>query len=64
MITCRPSVDRRPSKPLNDFSSESPGPIFFKLPVEPSVKKGLKICTNGHGPLIKMAAMAIYGKNT
>ena len=51
------------STPLNDFSSETPGPIFFKLHVEPSVKGGLKICSNGHRPLIKMATMHIYGKN-
>ena len=56
-----PSVVR-PSTYLNDFSSETSGPIFFKLHVEPSVKGGLKICSNGHGPLIKMAAMPIYGK--
>ena len=29
--------------------------------MEPSVKRGLKISSNGHGPLIKMAAMPIYG---
>ena len=49
---------------LSDFSSVTPGPIFFKLHVEPSVKGGLKICSNGCGLLIKMAAMPIYGKNT
>ena len=59
----RPSV-RRPSTHKNDFSSETPGPIFFKLHMEPSVKGGLKICTNGHGPLITMAAMPIYSENT
>ena len=58
-----PSVVRPSSTHLNDFSSETPGPIFFKLHVEPSVKYGLKICTNGHSPLIKMAAMPIYSKN-
>ena len=42
----------------------TPEPIFFKLRVEPSVKVGLKIYTNDHGLLIKMAAMPIYGKNT
>ena len=42
-----PSV--HPPTPLNDFSSETAGPIFFKLHVESSVKGGLKICTNGHG---------------
>ena len=45
----------RPSTPLNDFS-ETPGPIFFQLHVELSVTVGLKICTNGHSPLIKMAS--------
>ena len=36
--------------------------------MEPSVKGGgeggggLKTCTNGHGPLIKMASAPIYGK--
>ena len=39
-------------------------PIFFKLHVGPSFKGGLKICTNGYGPLSKMAAMPIYGKNS
>ena len=49
------------STPLNNFSFEIPGPIFFTH-VEPAVKGGLKIYTNGHSPLIKMAAMPIYGK--
>ena len=43
---------------------EMPGPIFFKRHVEPSVKGGLKIYTNGHGSLSKMAAMPIMVKNT
>ena len=59
----RPSVCR-PLTPLNDFSSVTPGPIFFKLHVELSVKGELKICSNGHGPLIKMPTMPMYGKNT
>ena len=29
----------------------------------PSVNGGLKVYSNGHGPLIKMAVMSIYGKN-
>ena len=58
-----PSSSVRPSTPLNDVSSEIPGPIFFKLHVKPSVKGGLKICTNSHDPFIKMAAMPINGKN-
>ena len=58
----RPSV-RRPPTPLNNFSSKTPGPIFFKFLLEPFLNGGLKICTNGLCPLIKMAAMPIYGKN-
>ena len=42
-----PSVVRL-STPLKDFSSETPGTVFFKLHVEPSVKGELKISTNGH----------------
>ena len=57
---CRPSVVC-PSTPLKDYS-ETPGPIFFKFCMAPSVNWGLKIYTNGHGPSIKMTAMAIYGK--
>ena len=36
MITCRPSssIVRPSSTPLNDFSSETPGPVFFKLHAE------------------------------
>ena len=63
MITCHPSVclpSVSPPTPLNDFSSETPGPVFLKL----YVKGGLKICTNGHGPLIEMTAIPIYGKHT
>ena len=57
-------VHCRKSTPLNDFSSETPRPIFFKLHVEPSVKSSLKLCSNGQGLLIKKAAKPIYGKNT
>ena len=53
-----------PSTPLNNFSSETPGPVFFKLPLESSVNGVLKVYTNGFSPLIKMATMPIYGKNT
>ena len=45
-IVCHPSVHS--FTPLNDFSSETPRPNFFKLYVEPCVKGGLKICKNGH----------------
>ena len=41
MITCRLS-SVRPSTALNNFSSETPEPIFFKLHVEPSVKRGIE----------------------
>ena len=59
-----PSVVVRPSStPLNNFS-ETLGPVFFKLHVEPSVKGGLKIYTNGHSPLIKMTTMPVYATNT
>ena len=34
-----------------------PGPIFANFHVEPSVKKELKFCTNGHASVIKMAAI-------
>ena len=59
-----PAIVCHLSTPLNDLLSETTGPIFFKLHVERSVKGGLKICTNGHGPFIKMASIPIYGKNT
>ena len=36
---------------LNDFSSETPGAIFFNFHVKPSFNGGLKICLNGHGSL-------------
>ena len=55
---------RHPLTPLNDFSSETHGPVFFKLHVVPSVKGGLKIYTNCHGLLSKVAAMPTYGKNS
>ena len=58
------SVVVRPHTHLNDFSYETPGPIFFKFHAKPSVKGRLKICSNGQGALIQMAVMPIYGKNT
>ena len=54
---------RHTSTHLNDFS-ETHGQIFSKLNVEPPVKRGLKICTNEHDSLNKMAAILMYGKNT
>ena len=35
---------------------------FSSNHVEPSVRGGLKVCSNSQGPLIKMAAMSRYGK--
>ena len=58
----RPSVCMSFVHTLKTFPSKTPELIFFKLHVEPSVKGRLKICTNGHGPLIKMAAIPICGK--
>ena len=40
--------------------SETPGPIFFKCLLEPFVNGGLKIYTNGFGPLIKIT---LHGTN-
>ena len=54
----------RPSTPLNDFSSETPLPVFFKRHVRLSVKGGLKIYINGHGPLKKMTACPYMVKTT
>ena len=47
----------------NDFSSETSGPGLLKFHVEPPRGRRTKDCQNGHGPLIKMAVMPIYGKN-
>ena len=63
MITDRSLAVCSPSTPLNNFS-ETPGQIFLELQVEPSVKVGLKICANSHSPLIQLATMPLYGKNT
>ena len=64
---CYPS-SAHPSTPLNDFFFVIPGPLFFKLHVELFIKRGLKIYTNGHNPLItrliKIASVPIYGENT
>ena len=57
-------IHHPPSTPLNIVFSETPGPVFFKIHMKPSVNGVLKICTNGHGLLIKIAAMPIYGENT
>ena len=47
---CDHSPSVHPLTSLNDVSSETAEPNFFKLHVEPHVKGGLKIYTNGHGP--------------
>ena len=57
------SVVRRPSTISNIFSSETAWPIKAKFYVEPPWKGGTKVCINGPGHMIKMAAMPIYDKN-
>ena len=44
---------------LNNFSSEATWPIFTKFQVDPTVETGLRVYSNGHGPL---TFMPIYGK--
>ena len=46
----------------NFFSLETAEPIKAKFPVDPPLDKGMKVCSNGPGHIIKMAAMPIYGK--
>ena len=53
----------RPLTFSNDFSSEASEPILLKFHMEPPKVGGTKDCLNGRGPLTKMAAMPIYGKN-
>ena len=47
----------------NVFSSETAWPIKAKFYVEPPWEEGTKVYINGPGPMTKMAAMSIYGKN-
>ena len=54
MIFCRPSTTS-PLKPLGQLSSNH---------VESSVKGRSKNCTDGHNPLIKMAAVSVWRKTT
>ena len=63
-VVCHPSVLLSSVTPLNDFFSEIPRPFSFKFHTEPSVNGGLKVCSNGQGPLSKMGDMPVYGKNT
>ena len=53
----------RPSTISNIFSSETTGPIKFKLHMETLWDAGTKVCSNGSGHMTKMAATPIYGKN-
>ena len=46
----------------NDFSSRASGPVLLNFHVEPPWGRRMKELS-GCGPLIKLAAMAIYGKN-
>ena len=47
----------------NDFSSEASGPMLLKLHAAPPWGRRMKACLNGRGPLTKMAAMHVYGKD-
>ena len=51
----------RPSTILNDFSSETTGPIATKFHIQPPGPLGKKSCSNGLGHMTNMAAMPIYG---
>ena len=44
----------------NIFSSETTGPIEDKFHMESPWDEGTKVCSNGSGHMIKMAAMPIY----
>ena len=57
-----PYVFHRPQS-LNIFSSETTGPIEAKFHMESPWNRGTKVCSNGPGHMIKMAAMPIYIKN-
>ena len=59
VITCHQSVYT-----LNDLSSETPNPIFFKFHLEHSVNERFKIISNGHRPSIKMAPICPYTVKT
>ena len=48
---------------FNIFSSETTGPIKVKVHMELLWDGGTKVCSPGPGHMIKMATMAIYGKN-
>ena len=45
----------------NFFSLETATPIEAKFYVEPPWDRGMKICSNGPGHMISMAAMPING---
>ena len=46
-----------------NISSETALPIKAKFYMEPPWEGGTKVYINGPGPMTKMAAMPIYGKN-
>ena len=46
----------------NIVSTETTGPIEAKFHMEPPWDRKTKVCSNGLGHMIKMAAMPIYGK--
>ena len=48
---------------LNFFFLETARPTQGKFHVEPPWDGGMKICSNGPGPITNMAAMPIYDRN-
>ena len=48
---------------FSNISSETTAPIEAKFHVEPHWNGGTKVCSNGPGHIIKMAAMPTYGEN-
>ena len=47
----------------NIFSSETTGPIKAKFYMELLCDKGTKVCSNGSGHMINMAALLLYVEN-
>ena len=48
---------------FSSIFSETSGSIEAKFHMEPPWDWGTKVCSNGPGHMIEMAAMPIYGKN-
>ena len=48
---------------FSNISSETTEPIEAKFHMEHPWDGGTKVCSNGPGHMLKLAAMPIYGKN-